>query len=222
MPPNAANTSSVAPSKMQQKFTVRRQIFSKDSSSECFSSSVGSSNSSLNTTNHRLPRRSSSGRLDAKTCSYRRRASAVERKNQSSSGLRRSKRSACLVSEYSSGSLSIGGQETSMKNATFSRPPSPVSSETSMFTDGSGSSPDEDSVTRFDATMMLKALQDKHHGRTFSVVRFDAPRRPSTTIPSSSKASSSFLPHIPIEEETWGHFADVNDEEDYGSQPLGF
>jgi len=91
-----------------------------------------------------------------------------------------------------------------------------------MFTDGSGSSPDEDSVTRFDATMMLKALQDKHHGRTFSVVRFDAPRRPSTTIPSSSKASSSFLPHIPIEEETWGHFADVNDEEDYGSQPLGF
>lgn len=205
---------------MQQKFTVRRQIFSKDSSSECFSPSVGSSNSSLNTTNHRLPRRSSSGRLDAKTCCYRRRASAVERKNQSSSGLRRSKRSACLVSEYSSGSLSIGG-ETSMKNATFSGPPSPVSSETSMFTDGSGSSPDEDSVTRFDATMMLKALQDKHHGRTFSVVRFDAPRR-SSTIPSSSKASSSFLPHIPIEEETWGHFADVNDEEDYGSQPLGF
>ena len=209
---------------MQQKFTVRRHIFSKDSSSECFRSSVGSSNSSLSTANHRLPRRSSSGRLDVKNCGYRRQASAErEGKNQSSSGLRRSKRSACLVTEYSSGSLSIGGQETSMKNATFSRPPSLVSSETSMLTDGSGSSPgrDEDSVTRFDATMMLKALQDKHRGQTLSVVSFDTLRR-SSTMSSSSKASSSFLPHIPIEEETWGHFADVNDEEDFGSEPLGF
>ena len=110
-----------------------------------------------------------------------------------------------------------------MKNATFSRPPSLVSSETSMLTDGSGSSPgrDEDSGTRFDATMMLKALQDKHRGQTLSVVSFDTLRR-SSTISSSSKASSSFLPHIPIEEETWGHFADVNDEEDFGSEPLGF
>ena len=209
-------------STMQQKFTLRREIFSKDcSTNDCFGSSVGSSKSSLHSTNTRLPRRSSSGRLDAKNCYRRRAAVERERSNQSLSGLRRSKRSACLVSDYSSGSLSMG-QEPSLKNATFSRPPSLASSETSMFTDGSGSSPSslDGSVTRFDTTIMLKALQDKHV-QTLSAVRFEAPRR-SSTISSSTTALSSFLPNIPIEEETWGHFADVNDEEEYRNQPLHF